>query len=95
MPLWYRRHRSLSTRPLDHTDTSHGAVLEHDLLGIEPEPGTPGAHAVALARPVDQDTCPHEDVTDVVALGQTPSTGMCAGCGTDVVESDEGLWDGS
>lgn len=69
------------------------AVLEHDLLGITPEPGTPAARAVALAKPIDQAVCPHEDVIDVTQLGQARSTGLCERCGADMVESDEGDWE--
>lgn len=96
MPLWYRRRRSPHTRDtqrLAHPDLNRIAVLEHDLLGIEPEPGTPAAFAAALGRPLDQDACEHEDAMDVIPLGQGRSTGMCAGCDVDIVETDEGLWD--
>ncbi|MFI5658821.1 hypothetical protein [Streptomyces sp. NPDC051684] len=96
MPLWYRRHRrphTPDTQQVEHPDLHHTAVLEHDILGIEPEPGTPAAYAAALSLPLDNDACPHEDVMDVVLLGQGRSTGMCAGCDIDIVETDEGLWD--
>ncbi|MEB8342114.1 hypothetical protein [Streptomyces endophyticus] len=96
MPPWYRKHRHPGRPDTQHPerpDLSRIAILEHDLLGIEPEPGTPAAYAAALARPLDQDACPHEDAMDVIPLGQGRSTGMCAGCDIDVVETDEGLWD--
>ncbi|MFF3492851.1 hypothetical protein ACFYWS_16000 [Streptomyces sp. NPDC002795] len=96
MPLWTRKRR----RPphLELPGLQHVSVLEHDLSGIEPEPGTPAACAAALARPVEQDVCPHEDVMDlmdVTQFGQTRPAGMCTHCGADVVETGEGLWDRS
>lgn len=95
MPLWYRRrHPHTPAAPrLEHPDLNRIAVLEHDVLGIEPEPGTPAAFTAAAARLLGQDTCPHEDAMDVVSLGQGLSTGMCAGCDSDIVETGEGLWD--
>lgn len=91
----FRRSRTPDPAPArrERPNPDYIAVLEHDLLGIVPEPGTPAARAVALAKPVDRTTCPHEDVIDVTQLGQARPTGMCQRCGADMVESDEGDWE--
>lgn len=92
MPFW-KRCRPTQPSPAPVADPVRIAVLEHDLLGIEPKPGTPAAYAVALAKPVDPTTCPHEDVIDVTEVGQARATGMCQCCGGSLVEGDEGDWE--
>jgi hypothetical protein len=74
-------------------DPNRIAVLEHDLLGIQPEPGTPAARAVALSKPVDQAACPHEDVIETTGLGQARPTGLCGHCGAGMVANDAGKWE--
>jgi hypothetical protein len=74
------------------TDPDQIAVLEHDLLGVQPEPGTRAARAVALAKPVDPAQCPHEDVVEVTELGQARPTGLCTRCGAGMVADDNGDW---
>jgi hypothetical protein len=69
------------------------AVLEHELLGIQPEPGTPAARAVALAKPVDPAQCPHDHVIDVTQIQHTRPIGMCEHCGAEMVGTDEGHWE--
>jgi hypothetical protein len=76
--------------PRPRADPDRIAVLEHDLLGVQPEPGTPAARAVALAKPVDPDACPHEDVVEVTELGQARPTGLCTRCGAGMVADDNG-----
>lgn len=88
----FRRNRP-SLPPDEPPDPDRIAVLEHDLLGILPEPGTRAARAVAMAKPVDQDTCSHDDVIEVTEMGQVRSTGLCGRCGADMVENDEGDWE--
>ncbi|AKZ60743.1 exported protein of unknown function (plasmid) [Streptomyces ambofaciens ATCC 23877] len=73
-------------------DLNRIAVLEHELLGITPEPGTPAAHAVARAQPVDPAACPHDDVIDVTEMGQARDMGLCERCGAGMVADDEGGW---
>jgi hypothetical protein len=89
---WPRRtHQPPAPQPRPNPDRI--AILEHDLLGITPEPGTPAARAVALSKPVDQNACPHEDVIETRELGQARTTGMCRRCGADMVETDTGDWE--
>lgn len=73
-------------------DPDRIAVLEHDLLGIHPEPGTPAARAVALAKPIDQTACPHDDVIKTTGMGQARPTGLCGHCGAGMVADDAGEW---
>jgi hypothetical protein len=69
------------------------AVLEHELLNITPEPGTAAARAVALAKPVGQDACPHDDVVETPQMGEVRATGICGRCGAGMVATDEGDWE--
>ncbi|MEV8248126.1 hypothetical protein AB0R01_30785 [Streptomyces rochei] len=79
-------------QPAQRPDPNRIAVLEHDLLGITPEPGTPAAHAVAKAKPVDQHACPHDDVIELAEMGQARPTGLCERCGAGMVADDHGDW---
>jgi hypothetical protein len=79
--------------PAARPDPDRIAVLEHDLLNIQPEPGTPAARAVALSKPVDQAACPHDDVIDVTAMGQARAVGLCGRCGASMVADDAGDWE--
>ncbi|MEU5742017.1 hypothetical protein ABZ784_29000 [Streptomyces tendae] len=88
----FKRRRSDEQPPTLRPDPDRIAVLEHDLFGIQPKPGTPAARAVALAKPVDQEVCPHEDVVEVTELGQARATGLCKRCGAGMVADDNGDW---
>lgn len=90
--LWASRPQPEETEPVPRPDRSRIAVLEYELLGVDPEPGTPEAMAVAQATPVDRATCPHEDVIDVSQYGAPRPEGMCGRCGTSVVGDDDGSW---
>jgi hypothetical protein len=60
------------------------AVLEHDLLGIQPEPGTIAALAVVLRK---AGTCiEHKPVQ--AGAGST----MCTGCGRTMHLKEDGTW---
>ena len=91
MNLWPRRNKP-PTAPL-RPDRRRIAVLENELLGVEPEPGTPEAHAVAMAKPVDRDACPHDAVIDLTEMGQTRAQGVCERCGAAMIETDDGTWE--
>ncbi|MFJ4473281.1 hypothetical protein ACIP2X_38105 [Streptomyces sp. NPDC089424] len=97
MSLWgrlfgHRRHPSAGPQAQERPDPDRIAVLEDELLGITPEPGTRAARAVALAKPVDQTACPHDDVIEVVEMGQVRATGICEHCGARMVATDTGDW---
>lgn len=78
---------------VEHPNPDRIAVLEHDLLGIRPEPGTRQACAVALAKPADPAKCPHDHIIDVTRIQHTRPIGMCERCGADMVQNDDGTWE--
>jgi hypothetical protein len=65
------------------------AVLEHELLGIEPEPGTAAALAIALCRTA---VCLTHDPIDTTCLSDPRRNGVCRGCSRPMVEGDDGKW---
>ncbi|WP_448334027.1 hypothetical protein [Streptomyces sp. DSM 41534] len=92
MKWWPRRQKRAPAEP-ERADQDRIAVLEHDLLGVQPEPGTPAARAVALAKPVDPAQCPHDDVIDITEIQHTRPVGMCERCGADMIQNDDGDWE--
>jgi hypothetical protein len=84
-------------------DRTRIALLEHDVFGIPPAPGS-AAEALlgveemgrrlkeAMAMPVDRKTCRHEDVVETPALGEARMAGVCVRCGAQAVEGDDGQW---
>lgn len=96
MIFWERllgKRRAVEQPPRPRPDPDRIAVLENELLGIAPEPGTRAARAVALAKPVDQEACPHDDVIETTELGQARATGICGPCGAAMVATDSGDWE--
>ncbi|MFI1371332.1 hypothetical protein ACH4UY_04880 [Streptomyces longwoodensis] len=85
MKLWPRRPAPARPRA-DHTRI---AVLEHDLLGIPPEPGTAAALTVALRR---AGTCVQHDPVDVTTFGDPQPSAMCSRCSTCMVLDEHGRW---
>lgn len=65
------------------------AVMENDLLGIPPEPGTAAAVCVALRR---AGTCLTHDPIDVTCVDDPGPNAMCAGCGAGMVLGENGAW---
>lgn len=66
------------------------AVLEHDELGIQPEPGTTAAVVIALRKAVANCTV-HQPV-DLTTLSETGRRGVCTRCGCDMVQDGDGQW---
>lgn len=90
---WFTAPEPTTPAPTPHrADHARIAVLEHQLLGIQPEPGTPAAVAVAHATPVDQERCPHDDWTEITTWGQARRSAWCVSCGADLVAGDDGVW---
>ncbi|TMV00276.1 hypothetical protein FGK60_09665 [Streptomyces sp. DASNCL29] len=65
------------------------AVLEHDLLGISPEPGSPAALTIALRQ---VGTCFEHDPVDTGTMADARPAGQCARCGRLMIQDDEGCW---
>ncbi|MFF9787132.1 hypothetical protein [Streptomyces nigrescens] len=89
--LWGHREQP-EPEPTPPPDRTRIAVLEHQLLGVTPQPGTPEAMAVAQATPVDQAKCPHDRVIETTELGSQRDEGMCERCGVWLVADDDGTW---
>ncbi|MFD8805597.1 hypothetical protein [Streptomyces sp. NPDC059597] len=87
MNLWPRRRRRTAPR----ADPTTIAILEHDLFGIPPKPGTLAAAVIALRVLRHAGDClTHEpDMTTVDTLQQV---GRCARCGATVVLGNDGEW---
>lgn len=66
------------------------AVLEHDELGIQPQPGTAAAAVIALRKAVANCTA-HQPV-DTTPFAQVGRSGMCARCGCHMVQDGDGEW---
>lgn len=65
-------------------------VLEHDELGIQPEPGTVAAAVIALRKAVA--SCTTHQPVDTTPFAQVGRSGMCARCGCDMVQDGDGEW---
>lgn len=66
------------------------AVLEHDELGIQPEPGTAAALVIALRKFAANCTA-HEPV-ETPMFAQPGRVGMCARCGCSMAQDGDGEW---
>ncbi|BFP50004.1 hypothetical protein KCMC57_63720 (plasmid) [Kitasatospora sp. CMC57] len=83
----FRRHRAAAAPRPNPTAIS---VMENDLLGIAPQPGTMAALAVALRG---TGTClTHLPVSASKDPDGPADAGVCAGCGADMVLGDDGTW---
>jgi hypothetical protein len=82
---WHR----LSHEPDLIPDPTAIAIMENDLLGIPPEPGTPAALAIALRR---TGTCTTHQVIETTGLSDRFPVGLCTRCGKHMVEDPSGTW---
>ncbi|MEU6535526.1 hypothetical protein [Streptomyces sp. NPDC047000] len=64
-------------------------VLEHNLLGIPPEPGTAAALVVAFRR---AGTCLTHRPLDVTTASDAQRIARCASCGNRMHLGDAGEW---
>lgn len=83
MKFWLSR-RPENTPAPPRGNPTWAAVLEHDLLGIAPEPGTAAALALSLRR---LGRCFEHD-----PVATTRSHGLCTRCGVALVLGDDGDW---
>lgn len=85
-----RRKAEPQSAPPPRPDYVTIAVLEHDQLGIQPEPGTAAATVVALRKAIANCTA-HQPV-DITMIGEPGRRGVCARCGCDMVQDGNGEW---
>lgn len=64
-------------------------MLEHDLLGIKPKPGTAAALSIALRQ---FGTCLNHDPIETSTLGDPGVTGLCQRCGSAMLLAENGDW---
>lgn len=66
------------------------AVLEYDLFGITPAPGSLAAAVVALRQ---VGTCLRHEPVDIITWSDAPSgRHLCTRCGNHLGEGDDGSW---
>lgn len=88
MKLWPRRRQTQAAPP--RANATRIAVLEHDLLGITPRPGTATAAVLALRR---AGNCIEHDPVDASPISQPPGTlTICCRCGNPLELRDTGTW---
>jgi len=81
MPAWPRRNRPAASAP-ERANPTRIAVLEHDLFGILPEPGTAAALVIAMRR---TGTCVVHEPVETTGLGEAQPNGLCTRCGAAMV----------
>ncbi|MFJ2717426.1 hypothetical protein [Streptomyces sp. NPDC087437] len=86
MRLWPRRR---TTPAQEWANPTTIAVLEHDLLGIQPEPGTAAALTIALRN---AGNCFEHQPIDATTREDRGRTGLCARCGQSMIQTDGGYW---
>jgi hypothetical protein len=86
MKFWPRRRPPAAPEP-ERANPTKIAVLEHDLLGIPPEPGSAAALVVAMRRPA---SCVEHEPVETTGFGEARPNGLCTRCGVAMVlEEDE------
>lgn len=86
----HRRKAEPQPAPLPRPNYTTIAVLEHDLLGIQPQPSTAAALVIALRQAVANCTA-HQPV-ETTTLGSLGRTGVCARCGRSMLQDADGEW---
>ena len=77
MKLW-RRHPTPAPASQPRANHTRIAVLEHDLLGIKPEPGSAAALVITFRQVGD---CFTHDPVDTTTLSDPVPTATCDRCG--------------
>lgn len=78
------------SEPLPRPNQARIAVLEHDLLGVRPLPGTAAALTVSLRS---AGMClTHQPIADTNVVGPV-SSGVCARCGRPMALGESGNWE--
>jgi len=87
MRLPWKRHPDVPAVPRPNYTSI--AVMEHDLFGIQPKPGTAAAAIVAMRH---IGTCVTHQPVEPTGLGDPAPNGMCHRCGRTMVLNDLGDW---
>lgn len=85
-----RRRPEPQPAPPPHPNYTAIAVLEHDELGIQPQPGTAAALVIALRKFAAN--CTEHQPVDTTMLGEAGRHGVCARCGCDMAQDSDGQW---
>ena len=85
------RRRNAEPQPAPRTRPNYTAiaVLEHDLFGIQPRPGTAAALTIALRK---VGNCMTHQPVETTTFGQPGQSGLCARCGREMVQDNNGEW---
>lgn len=86
--MMFRRRKPESPAP--RANPTRIAVLEHDLLGIQPEPGSVAAVTVALRKAAAN--CMAHQPVETTTFGDPGPIGLCARCGCSMVQDAGGVW---
>jgi hypothetical protein len=86
--MWPFRQK-VQPAPQQRSNPVRIAVLEHDLLGIAPQPGTMAAMVIALRQ---VGTCLQHLPIETTALGDPRPVGLCQRCGNRMVQDEQGQW---
>jgi hypothetical protein len=92
LPLWNRiAHDWRQPAPvLPRANYTRIAVLEHDLCGVQPQPGTAAALAVGVRS---TGHCLNHRPIATLTTGTPITAGTCAGCGRAMALKDSGDWE--
>ncbi|MEU9400574.1 hypothetical protein [Streptomyces sp. NPDC048242] len=87
MRRWPRRRPR--TLPPPRANATTIAVLEHELFGIPPKPGTVAAVVIALRH---AGTCATHQPVDMATMDAPQPVARCARCGATLALRDDGEW---
>jgi len=84
------RRRKTQPEQRQRANPTRIAVLEHDLLGIQPEPGSAAALTVAL-RKAAANCVAHEPI-ETSTFATPGRVGLCMRCGCSMLQDVQGEW---
>jgi hypothetical protein len=87
--FWPKRSRPVA-EPAPRPNPTRVAVLEYDLLGVQPESGSFAAAVINIRR---AGSCVEHQAVDAGALADGPGVViLCTGCGNHITPTEEGGW---
>lgn len=84
------RRRNTQPEPPQRANPTRIAVLEHDLLGIQPEPGSTAAVTIALRKAAAN--CSAHEPVETPTFATPGRVGLCARCGCNMIQDGQGEW---